>query len=90
MLDRSLTCTDGFQLLPLSSCADVSAATARWADVRAVTARWRCVLHFLPGPFPAALMAALPLPGVTVIYIFPRVPHSSLRYYHSSTYLLRG
>lgn len=39
MLDRSLTCTDGFQLLPLSSCADVSAATARWADVSAVTAR---------------------------------------------------
>ncbi|BDA45373.1 probable extracellular serine proteinase at N-terminal half [Coccomyxa sp. Obi] len=29
MLDRSVTCTDGYQLLPLSSCADVSADTAR-------------------------------------------------------------
>ncbi|CAL8471030.1 g10572 [Coccomyxa elongata] len=29
MLDTSVTCTDGYQLLPLSSCADVSADTAR-------------------------------------------------------------
>jgi hypothetical protein len=55
MLDRSLTCTDAFQLLPLSSCADVSAATARWADVRAVTTRWRCVLDYTLSQVPVQL-----------------------------------
>lgn len=30
MLDVSLTCTDGYSLLKLSSCADPSADAARW------------------------------------------------------------
>lgn len=47
MLDTSVTCTDGYQLLPLSSCADVSADTARWCHLSYVAQSPPDVSHAL-------------------------------------------